>query len=503
MSISRTIKIHPDDNVVIAVEEGGVPTGAVIDDTVTACEDIPEAHKISLVDLKEGDPVIRYGTIIGYAKSDLPAGSWINEDRIGLPEPPSLSELAIATEIPPDPEPLHGFTFQGYRNPDGTVGTKNLLGILTSVQCVEGVMNFALKKIESLLPDFPNVEGVMPINHNYGCGVAINAPGATIPIRTLRNLGTHPNFGGELLVVGLGCEKLQPERLYAKLDPSNVVILQDYRGFNAMVTAIVDAAKDILNRLNRRRRETCDVSDLVVGLQCGGSDAFSGVTANPAIGHTADLLVRAGATVMFSEVTEVRDGVHLLSPRTANREVGLRLIEEMAWYDEYLKKGNDGREANTTPGNKKGGLSNIVEKSMGSIAKSGSTAIRGVIAPGEKSTGKGLLFAATPASDFVCGTLQLAAGMTVEVFSTGRGTPYNLRMAPVIKVSSRDTLKDNWTDLIDINAGRIARGEATIEQIGREIFEMIISVASGETKTLADEWGIENALVLFNPGPVT
>ncbi len=497
------IKVHEDDNVVIAVRDEGIVKGTSINDRVTALEDIPQAHKINLVDLRKADSVVRYGATIGYANADIPAGSWIHENRLLLPDPPRLDDLDFASNVPPNPKKLDEYSFRGYRNPDGTVGTKNLLGILTSVQCVEGVMSLAIKRIEGLLPQYQKVDGVMPINHDYGCGVAINAPGAAVPIRTLRNLGTHPNFGGELLVVGLGCEKLQPDMLYSKLEPSQHVRLQDYEGLQPMVNAIVDAAETILKRLNKREREICPASDLVVGLQCGGSDAFSGITANPAIGYATDLLVAAGATVMFSEITEVRDGVHLIAPRARTPEIGAQLAEEMAWYDAYLEKGQDGREANTTPGNKQGGLSNIVEKSMGSIAKSGSTAINGVVSPGERALQKGLLFAATPASDFICGTLQLAAGMTVEVFSTGRGTPYNLKMAPVIKVASRNLLKDRWADLIDINAGRILTGETTIADVGREIFEMILAVAGGEHTTWADQWGIENALVLFNPGPVT
>jgi galactarate dehydratase len=238
-------------------------------------------------------------------------------------------------------------------------------------------------------------------------------------------------------------------------------------------------------------------------MQCGGSDAFSGVTANPAVGYAADLLVRAGATVLFSEVTEVRDAIHLLTPRAATKEVGQALIREMKWYDEYLERGEADRSANPTPGNKKGGLANIMEKAMGSIAKSGSSQIVGVLSPGEKATQKGLIFAATPASDFVCGTLQLASGIHVQVFTTGRGTPYGLAMVPVIKVSTRNELSEQWHDLIDVNAGKIATGEATIEEVGWEIFNMIIDTASGRTRTWAEHWGLHNALCLFNPAPIT
>ncbi len=229
--------------------------------------------------------------------------------------------------------------------------------------------------------------------HVYGCGVAINAPKSEIPIRTLQNLARHPNYGGEVMIVSLGCEKLQPERLLPDgkdTAKTGIMRLQDetLTSFGAMIELIMQMADERLKVLNARKRETCPASDLVVGMQCGGSDAFSGVTANPALGFASDLLVRAGATVMFSEVTEVRDAIHLLTPRAANEQVARDLIREMKWYDDYLEMGGADRSANTTPGNKKGGLNNIVEKALGSSAKSGSSAISGVLSPGERGARK-------------------------------------------------------------------------------------------------------------------
>lgn len=498
------IQVNPKDNVQIVLNEAGIEPNTKFGGNLIAIEHIPQSHKISLVDLKKGGKIIRYGEVIGYAKEDIPKGSWVSEHKVELPAAPELESLPVATQIPEKLPPLEDYTFLGYRNPDGSVGTKNMLGIMTSVQCVEGVLNVAVNRIKKeLLPAYPNVDGVVPINHNYGCGVAINAPEAKIPIRTLKNLANHPNFGGELLVVSLGCEKLQPSQFFDQIPEENLVILQNEAGFETMIDTLLDKARQSLERLNSRVREECPVTDLVIGTQCGGSDAFSGITANPAVGYATDLLIRAGATVLFSEVSEIRDGVHLLTPRTINAEVGQKLKDEIAWYDRYLESGQVDRDANPTPGNKKGGLANIVEKSLGSIAKSGTTPISDVLSPGEKVKTKGLVFAATPASDFVCGTLQLASGITLQVFTTGRGTPYGLAMAPVIKVSSRTSLKNKWKDLIDINAGKIATGEATIEMVGRQIFEMILAVASGEKTTWSDQWGIENAICLFNPAPVT
>ena len=505
--------MHPADNVAIVVNDGGLKPGAALADGPVLVEAVPQGHKVALVDLPAGTAVRRYNVVIGHTGVAIPAGGWVNEQRLVMPAARSLEGLP-ASNPPAELPPLTGYTFQGYRNTDGSVGTRNLLAITTTVQCVAGVLDFAVERIRTeLLPLYPNVDGVVGLEHSYGCGVAIDAPDAVIPIRTLRNISSNPNFGGEVMVLSLGCEKLQPERLLppgsipisdqrdSELD---VVTLQDdaHVGFMSMIDSILRQARVHLERLNRRQRATCPASDLVVGVQCGGSDAFSGVTANPAVGYATDLLVRAGATVMFSEVTEVRDGIDLLTTRAASPDVAAAMVREMAWYDAYLNKGLVDRSANTTPGNKKGGLSNIVEKAMGSIVKSGTGPIHGVIAPGEKVTQKGLIFAATPASDFICGTLQLAAGMNLHVFTTGRGTPYGLAECPVIKVATRDDLARRWHDLMDVNAGRIASGEATIEDVGTELFQLLLAVASGK-KTWAEHWKLHNALVLFNPAPVT
>jgi len=519
-----TILMHANDNVAIVANDGGLAAGTVFPSGLTLREKVPQAHKVALVDIPEGGVVRRYDVPIGYALKHIPAGSWVHERLLRMPAARELQGLPIATVKPEPQPPLAGYTFEGFRNPDGSVGTRNILAITQTVQCVAGVTDFAVQRIKAeLLPRFPNVDDVVALAHGYGCGVAIDAPDAVIPIRTLRNISLNPNFGGEVMVVSLGCEKLQPERLLPPgtiplVDERNVadvgasaeaqldvVCLQDeaHVGFMSMVESILRQAEEHLERLNDRRRETVPASELVVGVQCGGSDAFSGVTANPAVGFCTDLLVRAGATVMFSEVTEVRDGIDQLTARATTPEVAEAMIREMAWYDAYLERGRVDRSANTTPGNKKGGLSNIVEKAMGSIVKSGSAPISGVVAPGEKARQKGLLYAATPASDFICGTLQLAAGMNLHVFTTGRGTPYGLAEVPVIKVATRSDLARRWHDLMDVNAGRIADGEASIEDIGWEMFRLMLDVASGRRKTWAEQWKLHNQLVLFNPAPVT
>ncbi len=513
----HTILMNANDNVAIVANDGGLPMGAVLSNGVVLRDKVPQGHKVALVNIGANAPVLRYGVAIGYALRDIPAGAWVHERLLQLPGARSLDDLPQCTATVPAPAPLLGYTFEGYKNPDGSVGTRNILGITTTVQCVAGVVEFAVEKIKrELLPDYPRVDDVIGLEHSYGCGVAIDAPGAEIPIRTLRNISMNPNFGGELMVVSLGCEKLPPGKLMpagsiplAQLQGPDgaldVVCLQDeaHEGFMSMIDHIVQSARPHLARLNARQRETVPASELAVGVQCGGSDAFSGVTANPAVGFCTDLLVRAGATVMFSETTEVRDGIAQLTARASTPQVAQAMIREMQWYDAYLGRGKVDRSANTTPGNKQGGLSNIVEKAMGSIVKSGTLPITGVLSPGEKLQQKGLIYAATPASDFICGTLQLAAGMNLHVFTTGRGTPYGLAEVPVIKVATRTALAKRWHDLMDINAGTIADGHQSIEDVGWELFHVLLDVASGRKKTWAEHWKLKNALVLFNPAPVT
>ena len=509
----RCISMHAADNVAIVVNDGGLPPGSVLPSGLTLVDRVPQGHKVALVAIAKDAAVLRYNVPIGYALKDIPAGAWVHERLLHMPEARSLADLPRATAAAWNAEPLQGYTFEGYRNADGSVGTRNILAITTTVQCVAGVVDFAVQRIkEQLLPRYPNVDDVIGLEHSYGCGVAIDAPDAIIPIRTLRNISKNPNFGGEVMVVSLGCEKLQPERLLppgsipletgAALD---VVCLQAEKhvGFMSMIDSVLASAVPHLERLNARRRETIPASELVVGVQCGGSDAFSGVTANPAVGFCTDLLVRAGATVMFSETTEVRDAVDQMTARATTPEIADAMAREMAWYDAYLGRGQADRSANTTPGNKAGGLSNIVEKAMGSIIKSGTAPISGVLSPGEKLQHKGLIYAATPASDFICGTLQLAAGMNLHVFTTGRGTPYGLAEVPVIKVATRTDLARRWHDLMDVNAGTIADGEATISDVGWELFHLMLEVASGRKQTWAEHWKLHNALVLFNPAPIT
>ena len=506
MSQPLYVKMHKEDNVAIAVHD--IAAGTQVLPGVVAAQPIPQAHKIALCEIPQGGQVVRYGMVLGYAKAAIPRGSWINEHMLDLPESPGLEDLPYGTNIVPMdklPDPPRK-TWMGYPNERGWAGTRNLLGIVSTVQCVAGVLNVAVERIKrELLPRYPHVDGVVAVTHPYGCGVAIKAREAHIPIRAVTNLIRHPNFGGEIMVVGLGCEKLTYDMVLPPEDitPENVLTLQDYPGHDAMMDAILSMAERKLERLNRRRRQELPLRELVIGMQCGGSDSFSGITANPAAGYAADMLVKGGGTVLFSEVTEVRDGIQLLATRCTDAATRDRLAAEMRWYDAYLEAGGVDRDANPTPGNKKGGLANIVEKAMGSIAKSGTSPIVEVLSPAQRPTKTGLIYAATPASDIVCGPSQLASGIGLQVFMTGRGTPYGLSVAPVIKVCSRSEMKEHWFDMIDVNAGPIATGEKTLSEVGEELFSYILDVASGVKEPYSDQYGFHNDLCIFNPAPIT
>ncbi len=503
--MSEAIRIHENDNVAVMVSAIG--RGELLPAFgIHALQDIPQGHKIALRDLKHGEPVVRYGVELGNLVRDIPAGTWVVDDLFELPPSPALSDLkaggkgAYPSRLP-ERRTWMGFEIPGYPY----AGTRNILGISTTVQCVAGPLRVAVDRIRrEILPKYPHVDDVSPLIHPYGCGVAIDAPDAYIPIRSIRNLIRNPNFGGEIMLVSLGCEKLTVDRLLSseEIAPDNVIVLQECRGFSGMIDAICTLAEKKLAILDERRRTELPLSRLCIGTQCGGSDAFSGISANPSIGYAFDLLAAGGATVMFSEVTEVRDGVHLLAQRCSSQETVENLKREIGWYDAYLARGGADRSANPTPGNHAGGLSNIVEKAMGSIAKSGHAPICEVVGPGQIPSKGGLVFAATPASDIVCGPTQLASGITLQVFSTGRGTPYSLREAPVIKIATRHELLERWPDLFDVDAGFIITGEKTIPEVGMELYDMILDVASGR-ESEAEKLGLYNDLIIDNPAPIT
>lgn len=496
------------DNVGTCVKEKGIRKGEKIDyGNIISKSYIPFGHKILLNSTKKDDPIIRYGYVIGYCLKDLEKGSLISQYNNYIKKSDDLKSFDKQFRISKSNYNLIDLSdnyFMGYLNDDGSVGTKNILAINTTVQCSSGVVNKAVDILRNkYLKKYPNVDDVVALNHIYGCGVAINGQNSEIPKKTIKNMAYNPNFGGERLIVSLGCEKLLAKDLFSDINRDDLIILQEENGFEEMVLKIINKAEMKLKRLNLRKRSKQPLSKLNVGVQCGGSDAFSGITANPLIGYVVDSLANIGAKVCFSEVTEVRDGAEILLERMESEKVRQQFIKDLKWYDDYLSTGKVDRSENPAPGNKAGGLINVVDKAMGSINKSGFSPIIDSVSYGERLKKNGLSFLATPASDFVCGTQQIAGGVTLQLFATGRGTPYNLREYPIIKISSNSILKKKWFDIIDYDAGVLLEGETSIEEEGKKLLELIIEIASGKMKTCADKLELYNDLAVFNPAPIT
>ena len=493
----KTLLLHPNDSVKVVVES-----------------DNPEFFpgiKIARQLIKKNSSIIKYGVKIGVAKTDIEKGDKVNEDVMGEIDTFEISRKNESFNYSFKlPERLKNF--YGYLNKDGSAGTRNYLCISTSVNCVAGVVEHAVKKIkEELLPKYKKVDGIVLLNHTYGCGVAINAKDSNIPKRTLVNLTLNPNFGRYCLLVGLGCEKMSHEIYLKYLSNQNEknnfvfdsIYFQDINenGFNGIINEVCKKAEEGLKYLNQRKRCKIPISKLNIGMQCGGSDGLSGITANPLLGVVSDLIINQGGTTIFSENTECMDAEKFLISRCKNYQIADKLKSEFDWYRSYLEKNNVDRSANITPGNKSGGLSSISEKALGSISKSGSKVIEDVISPGERTKRMGLNFLSGPASDFICGTLQLAAGANIHIFTTGRGTPYSIDGFPVIKISSNSKIYKKWFDIIDFDAGKLIY-EQELNEVALDLFSFIIKVASGE-KTCAEKLNISNGIVLFNPAPIT
>lgn len=490
------------DNCITVLNEKGIKDGTLVEGLdVKTSEKAKYGEKISIIDMAPNNPIIRYGEIIGYTKNKVKKGGVIRADNVFIKKSDNLNVNIPFTSNNTRYNHKERY-FYGYKNSDGTIGTRNFLAVSTNVQCSEGFIKILQNRItKELLPKYPNVDGVVTVSHAYGCGVAINADNSDIPQRIIKNILTNPNFGNQVLLVSLGCEKLTPDML--GIESSENIIIQQKNNLDKSLKEGLRKAESKLKILNKRQRTKQHISKLRVGVQCGGSDALSGITANPVIGYVSDRLSEYGASVVFSEVTEIRDAAHIILSRIRSEDLRKKFVQEMRWYDEYLEKSSVDRSANPAPGNKAGGLLTIIDKAMGSVAKSGSAEIVDVLRPGEKIKKEGLTFAATPASDFVCGTCQLASGINLMLFSTGRGTTYNLEYFPVIKISTNTNLYKKWNDLIDFDTGCIAFGVEDVQSCGEQLLDLIISSASGEYTTKADKYKLYNSLSVFNPAPIT
>lgn len=478
----RTVRLHEKDNLAVAVDP--IESGAVVHGA-TARERVPRGHKIALAPIAEGEPILKFGQVIGFASKPVEPGAWLHEHNVEMhafARDYRFAEDAKAETVLPIEAQA---TFEGFRRANGKVGTRNYIAILTSVNCSASVARFIAREVErsGLLDEYPHVDGVIPLVHGTGCAMDTKGEGYEVLKRTQWGYASNPNMAG-VLMVGLGCEVFQIGRwkeLYGlqENDAFRTMTIQDVGGTKKTVEAGLAAIRDMLPLANRARRETVPASELMLALQCGGSDGYSGITANPALGAAVDLLVRHGGTAILSETPEIYGAEHLLTRRAATREVGEKLVEMIAWWEDYTARNRGEMNNNPSPGNKAGGLTTILEKSLGAAAKGGTTTLNGVYRYAEPVTAKGFVFMDTPGYDPVSATGQVAGGANVLCFTTGRGSAYGCKPTPSIKLATNSEIYRRMIDDMDIDCGDILDG-VSIEEKGREIFETVLKVASGE-----------------------
>jgi altronate hydrolase len=481
-AVPRTIRLNASDNLVVAVD--AIPEGATIHGAVARAR-IQKGHKMAIAAIAQGESVRKFGQTIGFAHGAIAAGDHIHTHNCDFKA--FARDYHFAEDAKPyAPLPLaERATFQGYRRADGRAGTRNYIGILTSVNCSASVARFMAEAVtrSGILADYPNVDGVVSFVHGTGCGMASKGEGFDVLKRTQWGYATNPNVGGVLLV-GLGCEVFQIDemkRAYEIVDGDlfQSMTIQDSGGTRKTIEAGVERIKAMLPLVNRAKRETIPASELMLALQCGGSDGYSGITANPALGAAVDLLVAHGGTAILSETPEIYGAEHLLTRRAATREIGEKLIDIIHWWEAYTKRNDGSMDNNPSPGNKAGGLTTILEKSLGAAAKGGTTTLRGVYRYAERVDTKGFVFMDTPGYDPTSATGQVAGGANVLCFTTGRGSAYGCKPTPSIKLATNSDIYRRMIEDMDINCGDIVDG-VSVEDKGREIFEHILRVASGE-----------------------
>ena len=492
MTQPPVIRLHANDDVLIAAQQL-VPGTTIGTENVSVRDLIPPGHKMAAHDLKTGDAVRRYNQIIGFAKADIAAGQHVHVHNLGMGE--FERDLGIGQTVQELPKVASPATFMGYKRPNGKVGTRNYIAVISSVNCSATVTraianHFSREKLTA----FPNVDGVIALPHPLGCGINVNGEGMQILRRTMVGFARHPNFAG-VLFVGLGCEQNQIAPLVEMIgqhEPGMLqqVIMQVEGGTAAAIRKGIALVEDMLPKANQYQREEASVSNLIVGLNCGGSDGYSGITANPALGGASDLLVAQGATTVLSETPEIYGAEHLLTRRAATPEIAQKLIDRIAWWKDYCARTGGELDNNPSVGNKAGGLTTILEKSLGAVAKGGTSTLNGVYLFAEPIDVKGFVYMDTPGYDPVSATGQAAGGAQIICFTTGRGSAFGCAGVPTIKLATNNALFERMRDDMDVNCGDLITG-TPMEEISQRIFEAIIRYASGE-KVRSEELGYGN-----------
>lgn len=485
------IFLNPVDSVAIARKN--IVAGTSFGD-FTARDRIPPGHKVAIRLHEVGDKVLRYGQVIGFASQRIQPGEHVHEHNLGLGD--FARDHAFCQDRTPDIEVLNDRTFMGFRRPSGKIGTRNYIGILTTVNCSAHVALSVARAFEKNeranydpLADYPNVDGVVALTHKTGCGMSAGEP-LQLLRRTIEGYAQHPNFS-HVIAIGLGCEVNQVGGLF---NGDNAALrrltIQGEGGTRKTIESAIEQIHAILAESNQCVREEVPASELKVALICGGSDSYSGITANPALGAASDLVVQHGGTVILSETPETWGAEHLLTRRAATAEIGEKVVERIDWWRNYAESQGVSLNANPTPGNKAGGLTTILEKSLGAIAKAGNTNLEQVIEYAQPATAHGLVFMDGPGYDPVQVTGQIASGANMVVFTTGRGSVFGSKPAPTIKLATNTPMYRHMSEDMDINCGTILDGEETVQECGQRIFDMLLDVASGrQSKSEAQDFG--------------
>lgn len=472
----NTVRLSERDNVVTAIrsleigEEG-------------ATQPIPRGHKIATQPIVRGEAVIKYAQIIGYASEDIAQGEHVHTHNLEFRNVDHA--YTYGTNLHPIDPVAKPDTFMGYKRPSGRVGTRNFIAVLTSVNCsATAARMIASHFTDEKLAAYPNVDGVAAFVHGTGCAMGGDGTGFELLQRTLWGYARNPNVGG-VLMAGLGCEMMQIDWLIQAygLEPGErfqSMNIQDVGGLRKTVELGIKKIEEMLPVVNADQRSECPASELMVALQCGGSDAWSGITANPAVGYACDLLVAQGGTGVLAETPEIYGAEHLLTARAVDAEVGKKLVGLIEWWQDYTARNKGNLDNNPSPGNKKGGLTTILEKSLGASAKGGTTPLTGVYKYAEQVTAKGFTFMDSPGYDPASVTGQIASGCNLVVFTTGRGSAFGSKPVPTLKVATNSVMYERMTEDMDVNAGRILSDGASVEEVGREIYEAWLRMASGE-----------------------
>ncbi len=488
------IKLNDIDNV--AVAPMNIPLGSNIENDLKAETDIPFGHKISLQDINKGDLIYKYGQIIGVATKSINKGSHVHSHNLAFHE---FSRSYKKNKISKFDITKNNKYFMGYHRKNGNIGTRNYIGLISTVNCSATVVKKISDKVNKYLSEnkYKNIDGAVCLKHSSGCGMNTSGKGMITFNRTIEGFKTHQNFG-KVFVIGLGCECAQISLYNEKSIENEIEYLniQDEGGTNKIINYVYNKIINEIPKINSIIRKQAPLSELILALQCGGSDSYSGITANPALGIATDILVSHGGSAILSETPEIYGAEHLLIERALNINLINKINKQISWWKKYTKINEGSLDNNPTPGNKKGGLTTILEKSLGAVAKSGNTPLVDVLDYGEKITKKGLQFMDSPGFDPVSVTGQVAAGANLICFTTGRGSCFGFKPAPSLKISTNTNMYNNLSEDMDINAGTIMDGINSIEEIGRNIFEELINIASGKkTKSELYDYGDDE----FNP----